>query len=95
MEALIGIAVLVVLMVMGIPVAFSFAGMVVALSALYDVNVNSLMLSGFRSMNSVVLMALPLFILTGYLMQSGGRLLPRLPRLKALRLDGASEILVY
>lgn len=72
MEALIGIAVLVVLMVIGVPVAFSFAGMVAVLGALYDVNINSLMLSGFRSMNSVVLMALPLFILTGYLMQSGG-----------------------
>jgi tripartite ATP-independent transporter DctM subunit len=59
-------------MLMGIPVAFSFAGMTLALGYLYDVNFNSLMLTGFRSMNSVVLMALPLFILTGYLMQSGG-----------------------
>lgn len=72
MEALIGIGVLVGLMLMGIPVAFSFAGMTLALGYLYDVNFNSLMLTGFRSMNSVVLMALPLFILTGYLMQSGG-----------------------
>ncbi|MCG8638976.1 MAG: TRAP transporter large permease [Desulfobacterales bacterium] len=72
MEALIGIGVLVILMVAGIPVAFSFAGMTLVLGFLYDVNFNSLMLTGFRSMNSVVLMALPLFILTGYLMQSGG-----------------------
>lgn len=72
MEALVGIGVLVILMVAGIPVAFSFAGMTLALGLLYDVNFNSLMLTGFRSMNSVVLMALPLFILTGYLMQSGG-----------------------
>ncbi len=59
-------------MLLGIPVAFSFAGMTLALGLLYDVNFDSLMLTGFRSMNSVVLMALPLFILTGYLMQSGG-----------------------
>lgn len=72
MDALIGVGVLVVLMIMGIPVAFSFAGMTLALGLLYDVNFNSLMLTGFRSMNSVVLMALPLFILTGYLMQTGG-----------------------
>ena len=72
MEAYIGIGVLVGLMLLGIPVALSFAGMTLALGILYDVNFNSLMLTGFRSMNSVVLMALPLFILTGYLMQSGG-----------------------
>jgi tripartite ATP-independent transporter DctM subunit len=72
MEVYIGIGVLVILMLLGIPVAFSFAGMTLALGLLYDVNFDSLMLTGFRSMNSVVLMALPLFILTGYLMQSGG-----------------------
>lgn len=72
MEAYIGIGVLVILMVLGVPVALSFAGMTLTLGILYDVNFNSLMLTGFRSMNSVVLMALPLFILTGYLMQSGG-----------------------
>ncbi|MFV0476088.1 MAG: TRAP transporter large permease, partial [Pikeienuella sp.] len=42
------------------------------LTWVYDVNLNTLMLQGFRSLNSVVLVALPLFILTGYLMQSGG-----------------------
>lgn len=72
MEAGIGIGVLVILMILGIPVALSFAGMILALGLLYDVNFNSVMLTGFRSMDSVVLMALPLFILTGYLMQSGG-----------------------
>lgn len=72
MEAFIGIGVLIVLMLVGVPVAFSFAGMTLALGLLYDVNFDSLMLTGFRSMDSVVLMALPLFILTGYLMQSGG-----------------------
>jgi C4-dicarboxylate transporter, DctM subunit len=72
MEAYIGIGVLVILMLLGVPVAFSFAGMTLVLGLLYEVNFNALMLTGFRSMNSVVLMALPLFILTGYLMQSGG-----------------------
>jgi C4-dicarboxylate transporter DctM subunit len=72
MEALIAIACLVILMLIGVPVAFSFAGMTIALSIIYDVNFQSLMLTGFWSMNSVILMALPLFIMTGYLMQSGG-----------------------
>ncbi len=72
MGALAAIAALIVLMLIGVPVAFSFAGMTIVLSIFYDVNFQSLMLTGFWNMNSVVLMALPLFIMTGYLMQSGG-----------------------
>ncbi len=72
MEAAIGIGTLIVLMIVGVPIAFSFAGMTVVLCLLADVNMASLMITGFWSMNSVVLIALPLFILTGYLMQSGG-----------------------
>ncbi len=72
MEAAIGIGTLIVLMIAGVPIAFSFAGMTVVLCLLADVNMASLMVTGFWSMNSVVLIALPLFILTGYLMQSGG-----------------------
>lgn len=72
MGALIAILCLVGLMLIGVPVAFAFAGMTIALSLFYDINFQSLMLTGFWSMNSVILMALPLFIMTGYLMQSGG-----------------------
>ena len=72
MGAVVAIICLVLLMIVGIPVAFSFAGMLIVLSIFYDVNFQSLMLTGFWSMNSVILMALPLFIMTGYLMQSGG-----------------------
>lgn len=56
----------------GIPVAWSFAGTLAFLVVLYDVNLNTLLLQGFRSLNSVVLLALPLFIMVGYLTQSGG-----------------------
>jgi C4-dicarboxylate transporter DctM subunit len=72
MGALAAIICLIVLMLIGVPVAFAFAGMTVILSIFYDLNFQSLMLTGFWSMNSVILMALPLFILTGYLMQGGG-----------------------
>ncbi len=72
MGAVAAIAGLIILMLIGVPVAFAFAGMTVLLSVFYDVNFQSLMLTGFWSMNSVILMALPLFIMTGYLMQSGG-----------------------
>ncbi len=72
MTGLLALPLLVVLMGVGLPVAWSFAGVLAFLTFVYDVNLNTLMLQGFRSLNSVVLVALPLFILTGYLMQSGG-----------------------
>ncbi len=72
MTALIALPLLIVLMGLGVPVAWSFAGVLAYLTILYDVNLNTLMLQGFRALNSVILVALPLFVLTGYLMQSGG-----------------------
>ncbi|MCE8023187.1 TRAP transporter large permease [Billgrantia aerodenitrificans] len=72
MGALLAIAAVVILMMMGVPVVFSFAAMTLVLSLAYDVNLSSLMTTGFWSINSVILLALPLFIMTGYLMQSGG-----------------------
>ncbi len=72
MDALIALPLLIILMGLGLPVAWSFAGVLAYLTYVYDANLNTLMLQGFRSLNSLVLVALPLFILTGYLMQSGG-----------------------
>ncbi|MEO1192986.1 MAG: TRAP transporter large permease [Pseudomonadota bacterium] len=72
MTALLALPLLILLLGIGVPVAWSFAGVLAFLTILYDVNLNTLMLQGFRSLNSVILIALPLFILTGYLMQSGG-----------------------
>ncbi|RXV59453.1 C4-dicarboxylate ABC transporter permease [Roseovarius sp. A46] len=72
MYALIALPLLIILMGLGLPVAWSFAGVLAYLTWVYEANLNTLMLQGFRSLNSVVLLALPLFILTGYLMQSGG-----------------------
>ncbi len=72
MSALFAVLLLALLMGFGVPIAWSFAGVLAYLTFLYDVNLNTLMLQGFRAMNSVVLVALPLFILTGHLMQTGG-----------------------
>lgn len=72
MLALLALPLLIVLMAVGLPVAWAFAGVLAYLTFVYDVNLDTLLLQGFRSLNSVVLVALPLFILTGYLMQSGG-----------------------
>ncbi|MGB1239661.1 MAG: TRAP transporter large permease [Pseudomonadales bacterium] len=72
MGVLIAIFAVVALMLIGVPVVFSFAAMTLILSVIYEVDISSLMTTGFWSVNSVVLVALPLFIMTGYLMQAGG-----------------------
>lgn len=72
MGALLAICAVIVLMMIGVPVVFSFAAMTFVLSFFYDVDISSLMTTGFWSVNSVILTALPLFIMTGFLMQAGG-----------------------
>jgi C4-dicarboxylate transporter, DctM subunit len=72
MTPLVAILLLIVLMVFGVPVAWSFAGVLMYLVWAYDTNTTTLLLQGFRSLDSVILLALPLFVLAGYLMQSGG-----------------------
>lgn len=72
MHAGYSVLLLLVLLGLGVPIAWSFAGTLAFLTFVYDVNLNTLMLQGFRSLNSVVLLALPLFIMAGYLMQEGG-----------------------
>lgn len=72
MTGLLAVPLLVVLLAVGVPVAFSFALVTGFLAWIYDANLNTLMLQGYRSLDSVVLLALPLFIFTGYLMDRGG-----------------------
>ena len=85
MHAGFSVLLLLLLLGVGVPVAWSFAGTLLMLTLVYDVNLNTLMLQGFRSLNSLVLLALPLFIMAGYLMQAGGI---------AHRLVGFAEMLV-
>lgn len=72
MGALLAIIAVIVLMMIGVPVVFSFAAMTLILSITYGVDISSLMTTGFWSVNSIILLALPLFVMTGYLMQAGG-----------------------
>lgn len=72
MGAIIAIIAVILLMIIGVPVVFSFAAMTLILSFLYDIDISALMTTGYWSINSIILLALPLFIMTGYLMQSGG-----------------------
>ncbi len=72
MESLFAILALIVFMLLGVPVVFSFAAMVVILLLAYDVGWSMPMITGYWTVNSVILLALPLFVMTGYLMQTGG-----------------------
>ncbi|WBU53033.1 TRAP transporter large permease [Paracoccus sp. SCSIO 75233] len=72
MGALVAILVVIILMFLGVPVVFSFAAMTLTLSLIYGIEISSLMTTGFWAVNSVILLALPLFIMTGYVLQSGG-----------------------
>jgi C4-dicarboxylate transporter DctM subunit len=72
MGALLAILAVVVLMIIGVPVVFSFAAMTLVLSVYYDISISGLISTGFWSVNSVILMALPMFIMTGYIMKEGG-----------------------
>ncbi|WP_299908543.1 TRAP transporter large permease [uncultured Paracoccus sp.] len=72
MESLFAIAALIIFMLLGVPVVFSFAAMVVILTYAYDVSWSMPMITGYWTVNSVILLALPLFVMTGYLMQTGG-----------------------
>lgn len=84
MGAVIALVVVIFLMVLGVPVAFSFAAMTLTLAIVYDIDISSLMTTGFWSVNSVILMALPLFIMTGYLMHHGGMALRLVEFVEAL-----------
>lgn len=66
------IFILIFLMAIGVPVAWSFAAVLGYLVFIFDVKMTSLLLQGFRSLDHIILLALPLFVLTGYLMKSGG-----------------------
>lgn len=70
--AALAILLLIFLMSIGVPVAWSFAAVLAYLVYVFDVNVTTLLLQGFRSLDHIILLALPLFVLAGYLMKSGG-----------------------
>ncbi|RTE66695.1 TRAP transporter large permease [Amphritea opalescens] len=72
MMAILAIFILIILMILGVPIVWSFAAVLAYLTFVFDSNLTTLLLQGFRSLNSVILLALPLFIFAGYLMQVGG-----------------------
>lgn len=72
MGAVFAIVTVIILMMIGVPVVFSFASMAFILVMIYDIDTSLLMTTGFWSINSVIIVALPLFVMTGYVMKEGG-----------------------
>ena len=72
MGALLAIAAVIICLIIGVPIVFAFAVMTLVLCFIYDIHYSFVMTTGFWSINSVILIALPLFIMAGYIMQAGG-----------------------
>ena len=68
----IGLILLILLMVLGIPVAMAFGAMAIFLAVSFDVNSRLLIPTAFYQIKSVVLLTIPFFILVGSLMSTGG-----------------------
>ncbi|MDJ0722633.1 MAG: TRAP transporter large permease subunit, partial [Desulfobacterales bacterium] len=68
----IGILILVVLIVLGVPVAMAFGAMAIFLAGSFDIPTRMLIPTAFYQIKSVVLLSIPFFILVGSLMSSGG-----------------------
>lgn len=68
----IGLGLLVVLMVLGVPVAMAFGAMAIFLATSFDMSTRLLIPTAFYQIKSVVLLTIPFFILIGSLMSSGG-----------------------
>lgn len=65
----IGIGILVLCLVIGMPIPFSFAATFIWLAFSLDYQTDFLLSAGYNQLNSVVLLAVPLFILAGGIME--------------------------
>lgn len=71
MSIIIGIAILIVLLVMGVPVAFCFGGATLFLVIVLDYSPLFLVPYGYSSIASVTLWCIPLFIIAGSVIKEG------------------------
>lgn len=71
MHLIVTVIILVIFIIIGVPVVFSFGGALMYAVATLKLQVGSLLPSGYSRLNTVVLLAIPLFILAGGVMQRG------------------------
>ncbi|MGI6553548.1 MAG: TRAP transporter large permease [Bacillota bacterium] len=72
MEVLIGFAILVLLIILGVPVVFAFGATVIYFAFLKGLSATPIFTTMYGNLVSVVLLAIPLFILVGGIMEKGG-----------------------
>ena len=65
------ICVLVVLLMIGVPIVFTFGAATLFIALVGDYNMATLLPAGYNRMNNMVLVAVPLFIYSGALIQKG------------------------
>lgn len=71
MEVIIGIVILIAALVIGVPIPFAFGATVIWLTVSLGYQTDMLLSTGYNQLNSVVLLAIPLFILAGSIMEKG------------------------
>lgn len=71
-ELFIGLSLLIVLIICGVPVAMSFGAMALYFIMAFDISSAMLVPTAFSQIKSVVLLSIPFFILIGNLMSTGG-----------------------
>lgn len=72
MEILIGLLLLIVMLVVGVPVFWTFLGVAIFLVVSLDYDPIFLLPYGYSQLNSPLLLAIPLFIIAGKLIERGG-----------------------
>ena len=65
------ICILVILLMVGVPIVFTFGAATLFIALAGDYNMATLLPAGYNRMNSMVLVAVPLFIYSGALIQKG------------------------
>ncbi|MCG8615643.1 MAG: TRAP transporter large permease subunit, partial [Desulfobacterales bacterium] len=65
------ISLLVVLLMIGVPIVFTFGAATLFIALAGDYNMATLLPAGYNRMNNMVLVAVPLFIYSGALIQKG------------------------
>lgn len=70
--ALIGVAILIILLIIGVPVPFSFAAAMVFMMVVGGYDSSMALHFGYYKLNSLILLAMPLFIMAGGIMGEGG-----------------------
>ena len=70
-EILVSILILIVGLVLGMPIPFAFGGAFLWVTYSLGFNPNTLLASGYTQINSTILLAIPLFVLAGKVMEKG------------------------